>query len=51
MVLSNLAMPGHPADLINGRAWAYCICSRYGRGLFGHSFLFSISLSLENGPI
>ena len=38
------------------RVKAYCACSRFGWGLFGHfyshlSFLSSFSLSLGDGPI
>ena len=46
-----LAAGGRPTNLDNGRARAYCVCSRCGWGLFGYffsrlSFLFSFSLSL-----
>ena len=54
MVLGKLAVLGRPTNLDNRRAWAYCTCSRYGWGLFGHFFLFSFSsfsLSLRDGPI
>ena len=55
-VLGNLPVPGHPTDLDYSRARACCACSRCGWGLFGHffshlSFLFSLSLSLGDGPI
>ena len=58
MVLGKLPVPGCPTNLDCSRARAYCACSRCGWGLFGHffsrlSFLFSfsLSLSLEDGPI
>ena len=56
MVLSKLPVPGHPTNLDKSRTRAYCACSRCGSGLFGHffsrlSFLFSFSLSQEDGPI
>ena len=56
MVLGKLPVPGRPTNLEKSRARAYCACSRCGWGLFGHffshlSFLFSFSLSLEDGPI
>ena len=42
-------------DLANNRAWAYCACSGYGWGLFGHVFsrlsFLSSSLSLGDGLI
>ena len=46
-----LAAGGRPTNLDNGRAKAYCVCSRCELGLFGYlfsrlSFLFSFSLSL-----
>ena len=55
IVLDKLSVPGHPTDLDNSRARAYCACNRGRWGLFGHyfsrlSFLFSISLSLGDGP-
>ena len=54
MVLGKLA--GASCNLGDSRAMAYCACSRYGWGLFGHfyshlSFLFSFSFSLGDGPI
>ena len=54
VVLSKLPVPGRPTNLDKSKARAYCACSRCG--LFGHffsrvSFLFSFSLSLEDGPI
>ena len=56
MALGKLPVPGRPTNLdngSNGRARAYCACSRCGWGLFGHffsrlSFLFSFSLSLSS---
>ena len=58
MVLGKLPVPGRPTYLDHSRARAYCACSRCGWGLFGNffsrlslSFLFSFSLSLEDGPI
>ena len=42
MVLGKLPVPGRPTNLDNSRARAYCACSRYGWGLFGHFFLSSI---------
>ena len=50
MVLGKLPMPGHPTNLDNSRARAYCAGSGCGWGLVGHfysslSFLFSFSLS------
>ena len=56
MVLGKLPVPGRPSNLDNSRARAYCACSVCGLGLFGHffsrlSFLFSVSLSLGDGPI
>ena len=56
MVLGKLLVPGRPSNLADSRAWAYCACSGCGWGLFGHfysclSFVSSLSLSLENGPI
>ena len=49
MVLVKLSVPRRPTNLDNGRARAYCACSRCGLGLFGHfkvrlSFLLSFSL-------
>ena len=49
-MLSNLPVPGRPADLDYSRARAYCAYSRCGWGLFGH-FFSSFSLSLGDGPI
>ena len=54
MMLGKLLVPGRPTNLDQSRARAYCACS--GCGLFGHffsclSFLFSLSLSLGDGPI
>ena len=55
-VLGKLPVPGRPTNLDYSRARAYCACSRYGWGLFGHFFshlslLFSFSLSLGDGPL
>ena len=55
-MLGKLPVPGHPTNLDDSRARAYCACSRCGWGLFGHFFshlslLFSFSLSLGDGPI
>ena len=56
MVLGKLPVPGRPAGLDHSRARDYCACRGCGWGLFGHffsrlSFLFSVSLSLGDGPI
>ena len=54
MVLGKLPVPGHPTDLDNCRARAYCACSRCGWGLFGYFFSrlsFFLSPSLGDGPI
>ena len=57
MVLGKLPVQGRPTGLGYGGARAYCACSSYGWGLFGHfffsrlSFLSSFSLSLGDGPI
>ena len=54
MVLGKLPVPGHPSNLDNNMARAYCACSGCGLGLFGHFFShFSLffSLSLGDGPI
>ena len=56
MVLGKLPVPGSPTTFDYSRARAYCACSRYGWGRFGHffsrlSFLSSFSLSLGDGPI
>ena len=56
MVLGKLSVPGCPINLGKSRARASCACSECGWALFGHffsrlSFLFSFSLSLEDGPI
>ena len=55
-VLAKLSVPGCPTSLDDSRARAYCACSRCGWGFsdvfFPHlSFLFSLSLSLGDGPI
>ena len=47
MVLDKLPMPGRPSNLDYSRARAYCACSGFGWGLFGHFF----PLSLGNGSI
>ena len=56
MALGNLPVPGRPTIWMIVGQGAYCACSGCGWGLFGHfyshlSFLFSISLSLGDGPI
>ena len=56
MVIGNFPVPGRSTYLDKSRAGTYCACNRCGSGLFGHffshlSFLFSFSLSLEDGPI
>ena len=56
MVLGKLPVQGRPTYLDQSRAKAYCACSRYGWGLFGHffsrlSFLFYFFLSLGDDPI
>ena len=38
MVLGKLPVPRRPANLDFSRARAYCACSRFGWGLFGHFF-------------
>ena len=45
MVLVEFPGPGHPPNLDNSRARAYCAGSRCGWGLFGHFFLSSFLLS------
>ena len=45
IVLDKLSVPGHPTDLDNSGARAYCACSRYGWVLFRH-FFFPLSFSL-----
>ena len=55
-MLGKLTVPGRPTILDDGRARAYCACSRCGWELFGHFFshlsvFFSFSLSLGDGPI
>ena len=37
-VLGKFSVPGRPTNLENGRARAYCACSRCGSGMFGHFF-------------
>ena len=45
-------MPGRSTNLDNGRARAYCACSRCGWGLFGYIFLSPfISLSFFFLPL
>ena len=50
-----LAAGGRPTYLDNGRARAYCVCSRCELGLFGYFFLspiislFFLSLSWMDG--
>ena len=56
MVLGKPPLPGCPTNLALSRARAYCAFDRYGLGwfkqFFSHlSFLFSLSLSLTDGPI
>ena len=54
-VLGKLTVLGRPTSLDDGRARAYCARSRCGWGFvwifFLSSILFSVSLSLEDGPI
>ena len=38
MVLGKLPVQGHPTNLDNSRARAYCACGGCGWGLFGHNF-------------
>ena len=56
MVLGKLPVQGRPTNLDKSRARAYCACRGVRVGLFGYyfsrlSFLFSFSLSLEDGSI
>ena len=56
MVLGKFPVPGRPTNLNNIRERADCACSWCGWGWFGHffshlSFLFSFSLSMEDGLI
>ena len=55
MVLGKLPVPGHPANLNNSRARAYCAYSRCGWScldIFTHIYHFSLlSPSLGDGPI
>ena len=56
MALDKRPVPGRPYHLDKSRTRAYCSCSRCAWGLCGHffsrlSFHFSVSLSLEDGPI
>ena len=50
MVLGKLPVPGESYNLDDSRARAYCACSRYEWGLFGH-FLRSSILSLLFLPL
>ena len=55
-MLGKLSVPARPTSLDDGRARAYCACSRCGWGFVRTffsdlSFLFSVSLSLGDGPI
>ena len=56
MVLGKLPVTGHPTDLVNRRARAYCAYSACGWGMFGHFFsslsffLFFFSLSSGRRP-
>ena len=55
-MLGKLPVPGRPTYLDYSGARAYYACGGCGWGLFGHylsrlSFLFSLSLSLGDGPI
>ena len=50
MVLGKLPVPGHPTNLDNSGARAYCACSRCRRALFGH-FFSHVSLSLLVLPL
>ena len=53
-MLGKLSVPGRPTSLDDGRARAYCACSRCGWGFvwtFFLSSIFSFSLSLGGGPI
>ena len=49
------SVPGRPVSLDNGRARAYCTCSRCGLGLFGffsvayHFFISLLPLSEMDG--
>ena len=52
MALDKLSVPVRPTDMANGRARAYCACSRCEFGMFGHffsrlSFLYLFSLSVD----
>ena len=38
MVLGKRPVPGRPTNLDDSRAKAYCACSRWGLGLFGHFY-------------
>ena len=56
MVLGKSAVPGIPTSMGWSRAKAYCACSGCQLGVVWTffaclSFLFSFSLSLEDGPI
>ena len=48
MVLGKLSVSGHPTNLDNSRARAYCPCSRHVLGLSGHVFSYlSLPLSVR----
>ena len=55
MVLGDFSVPGHPTNLDNSRARAYCPCSRCGLGcldIFSLVYFFSfLSPSLVVSPI
>ena len=42
MVLGKIPVPGHPANLDNSRARAYCTFSKCKWGLLGHFIILSI---------
>ena len=50
MVMGTLPVLGHPTDLDDSSARAYCAHIKCGCGLFGHFFLVSFSLPLGDGP-
>ena len=55
MVLGKLPVPGRPTNLDHSRTRAYCACSGFGWGLFGHFFsrlsflIFFLPLSGRRG--
>ena len=56
IVLGILPVPGHPTNLDDSRARAYCACNRCGWAWFGHffsrlSFHFSFCLPVGDDPI